>query len=194
MSSRRFRSEVSFAPDPGPWRYSVAARVLHWAIALLIVFTTALGWRMLFIEKEPGADQWFDLHRSIGLTIFTLVAARIVWRLAHAPEPLPDDVPRWQARLASVVHGLLYLLMVAIPVTGYLGAAHTKADVTWFNRIVVPRWTPPDHDLAEQLFSVHGTLVWVLVALVALHVAGALKHWLVDKDGVFERMGYSPRR
>jgi cytochrome b561 len=192
MTTRR-RSEVSFTPGPPPWRYSALARLLHWLVALLIIFTIALGWRMLFIEKEPGAEQWFDLHRSIGLTIFTLVALRLVWRLAHSPEPLPDDMPGWQRKLAAVTHWLLYLLMVVIPITGYLGASHTKAGVQWFGK-VTPRWAEPNHDLADQLFEIHGTLVWVLVALVALHVAGALKHWLIDKDGTFQRMGYGRHR
>ena len=192
MSTRR-RSEVSFSPLPAAWRYSAVARALHWVVALLIVFTTALGWRMMFIEKEPGAAEWFDLHRSIGLTIFTLVVVRLVWRLANSPEPLPDDMPTWQSRLATVTHWLLYVLMIVIPVVGYLGASYTKSGVAWFGR-ATPRWAEPNHDLAEQLFDVHGTLVWVLVALVALHVAGALKHWLIDKDGTFQRMGYSRRR
>ncbi len=191
--STRLRSEVSFSPAPAPWRYSLVARALHWVVALLIVSTTALGWRMMFIEKEPGAGEWFDLHRSIGLTIFTLVALRLVWRLANRPEPLPDDMPVWQARLATVTHWLMYVLMIVIPVIGYLGASHTKSGVAWFGR-VTPRWAEPNHDLAEQLFDVHGTLVWVLVALVALHVAGALKHWLIDKDGTFQRMGFARRR
>jgi cytochrome b561 len=191
--SPRLRSEVSFAPAPPAWRYGVIARALHWLVALLIVFTTALGWRMLFIEKEPGADQWFDLHRSIGLTIFTLVALRLVWRLAHSPEPLPDSMPAWQRKLAAVTHWLLYLLMVAIPIAGYLGASYTKAGVAWFGK-ATPRWAEPNHDLAEQLFEIHGTLVWVLVALVALHVAGALKQWLIDKDGTFQRMTFGRRR
>ena len=192
MNTRR-RSEVSFSPAPAQWRYSVLARALHWVVALLIVFTTALGWRMLFIEKEPGAAEWFDLHRSIGLTIFSLVALRLVWRLAHRPEPLPDGMPKWQVRLAVVTHWLLYMLMIVIPVVGYLGASYTKSGVAWFGR-ATPRWAEPNHDLAEQFFDVHGTLVWVLVALVALHVAGALKHWLIDKDGTFQRMGYARRR
>ena len=191
MSTRQ-RTEVSFSPAPAAWRYSFIARALHRIVALLIVFTTALGWRMLFIEKEPGAAEWFDLHRSIGLTIFSLVALRLVWRLAHSPEPLPSSLPRWQRGLASVTHWLLYLLMVVIPITGYLGASHTKSGVAWFGR-PTPAWATPDHDLAEQLFFVHGTLVWVLVALVALHVAGALKHWLIDRDGTFARMGYARR-
>jgi cytochrome b561 len=185
--------EVSFAPASEPWRYGPVARTLHWLLAALIVFTTALGWRMMAIEEEPGAGQWFDLHRSIGLTIFTLVALRVVWRLANPPEPLPAHVPGWQAKLASLTHGLLYVLIVVIPITGYAGASYAKSGVQWFGR-ATPRWAEPDHDLSEQLFDIHGTLVWVLVALVALHVAGALKHWLVDKDGTFARMGFARRR
>jgi len=102
-------------------------------------------------------------------------------------------MPKWQVRLAVVTHWLLYMLMIVIPVVGYLGASYTKSGVAWFGR-ATPRWAEPNHDLAEQFFNVHGTLVWVLVALVALHVAGALKHWLIDKDGTFQRMGYARRR
>jgi len=191
MSTRR-RTEVSFSPPPAEWRYSVLARLLHWAVALLIVFTTALGWRMVAIEKDV-AGEWYDLHRSIGLTIFALVALRLVWRLTNRPEPLPDDIPAWQRALAAVTHWLMYLLTIAIPITGYLGASHTKSGVAWFGR-PLPAWAKPDDSTAEQIFQVHGILVWVLVALVALHVAGALKHWLIDRDGTFQRMGYARRR
>ena len=112
------------------------------------------------------------------------------WR--HRPEPRPAG-PVWEARLASATHGLLYLLMVALPITGYVGASYSKAGVQWFG-IATPRWAAPDHDTAELFFSAHEVLLWTLVALVALHVAGALKHALVDRDGSFRRMWFSPRR
>jgi len=185
--SLRTPSQGSFAP--AAWRYSPTARFLHWTLALLIIFTTSIGWRMMLIEHEPGAEQWFELHMSIGLIIATLVAARVFWRLTHRPEPFPADQPAWQVRLASVTHALMYGLMVFLPITGYLGASHTKGGVKWFG-LPTPHWATPDHDLAEQFFTVHGILLWTLVALVALHVAGALKHWLIDKDGTFQRMGF----
>ena len=83
---------------------------------------------------------------------------------------------------------LLYVLMLAIPLAGYGGASFSKSGVPFFG-VLTPHWAAPNHDLAENLFDLHSTLVWVLVAAVALHVAGALKHRFVDKDGVFERMG-----
>ncbi len=179
-------------PAAVPWRYSRTAVVLHWLLAVLLTLTTAIGWRMMFIEHEPGSEAFFDLHKSIGLIIATLVVARVIWRLTHRPEPLPPG-PLWSARLAAITHALLYLLMVALPITGYLGASYSKAGVQWFG-MATPRWALPDHDRAEQFFDVHFVLVWMLVALVALHVLGGLKHLLVDKDRVFHRMWFAPHR
>jgi cytochrome b561 len=169
-----------------PWRYSGTAIGLHWLLAILITLTTAIGWRMMWIEHQPGSGQLFDLHKSIGLIIAALVALRVLWRLTHRPEPRPMGAA-WEANLASVTHALLYVLIVALPITGYLGASYSKAGVQWFG-IATPRWTAPDHDTAEQFFTVHGVLLWTLVPLVVLHVAGALKHLLIDKDGTFGRM------
>ena len=182
------------AADAAPvaWRYSRTAMALHWLLALLITLTTAIGWRMMLIEHEPGAEDWFDLHKSIGLIIAALVAVRVVWRLTHRPEPLPPG-PAWSARLAAVTHGAIYVLIVALPITGYLGAAYSKAGVKWFG-LATPRWATPNHDVAEQFFTAHEILLWTLVALVALHVLGALKHLLVDRDGVFHRMWFAPKR
>jgi len=180
------------APTKGGWRYSRTAIALHWILAVLITFTTAIGWRMMLIEHEPGSEQWFDLHRSIGLVIAAFVAARVLWRLTHRPEPLPPG-PAWSARFAAITHPVLYLLMILLPITGYLGASYTKSGVRWFG-LATPRWALPDHDLAETFFTVHGVLLWTLVALVALHILGALRHLLVDKDQVFQRMWFAPRR
>ena len=177
---------------PVAWRYSRTAIALHWLLALLIALTTAIGWRMMLIEHEPGAEVFFDLHKSIGLIIAGLVVVRVLWRLTHRPEPLPPG-PAWSARLAAVTHAAIYVLIVALPITGYVGAAHSKAGVKWFG-LATPRWATPDHDLAEQFFTAHGILLWTLVALVVLHVLGALKHLLLDRDGVFQRMWLAPRR
>jgi cytochrome b561 len=174
------------------WRYSRTAVVLHWLLALLITLTTVIGWRMMLTEHEPGSEQLFDLHKSIGLIIAAFVIARVLWRLTHRPEPLPAG-PIWSARLAAITHALLYVLMILLPITGYLGASYSKAGVRWFG-LATPQWALPDRDLAEQYLTVHGVLLWTLVALVALHVLGALKHLLLDKDRVFQRMWFARRR
>jgi cytochrome b561 len=173
------------------WRYSRTAIVLHWLLALLIALTTAIGWRMMLIKRQPGSEQLFDLHKSIGLIIAAFVVARVLWRLSHRPGPLPAG-PVWSARLAAIAHVLLYLFMVLLPITGYLGASYSKAGVRWFG-LATPRWTLPDHDLAERFFTVHGVLLWSFVVLVALHVLGGLKHLLLDKDRVFQRMWFARR-
>lgn len=175
------------APVPTAWRYGGAAVTLHWVIALLLPVMAALGWYMMSIEEETGSNWYFELHKSIGIVVALLVAARIAWRLTHRPQPLPPTVPMWQVRLSRVTQALLYGLMVLMPVTGYLGASYSKEGVKFFSADT-PRWALPDHDLAEQFFGIHSALIWVLVALIGVHVAGALHHLLRRKDGVFQRM------
>ncbi len=92
-----------------------------------------------------------------------------------------------------LTHALLYVAMVALPITGYLGASYSKAGVRWFG-LATPRWTMPDHDTAEAFFTAHEVILWTAVAIVLLHVAGALKRLLVDGDGSFRRMWLAPRR
>jgi len=189
MSSSSIDPPISPAPA---WRYSRTAVVLHWILAVLITLTTAIGWRMMLIEHEPGSEKFFELHKSIGLIIASFVVARVLWRLAHRPEPLPPG-PAWNARLAAITHALLYALMILLPITGYLGASYSEAGVRWFG-LATPQWAVRDDDLADQFFTVHGVLLWTLVVLVALHALGGLKHLLLDKDQVFQRMGFARRR
>jgi cytochrome b561 len=169
------------------WRYSTPAIVLHWVLAALIVFMAALGWWMMTVEHEPGGERWIALHQSIGLVVFTLVLLRLVWRLTHRPEPLPPGMPAWQVQLSRLMHWLLYAAMVLLPVTGIVGASHTRAGLHFFG-LALPAWAAPDRATAKQFFNIHSILVWVLVALVAMHVLAALKHLLLDGDEVFTRM------
>jgi cytochrome b561 len=175
------------------WRYTGTAIALHWGIALLIAFIAALGWYMMSIEDEPGSGWYFNLHKSLGIVMALLVAVRIGWRSLNRPEPLSTAIPKWQRQLSQATQGLLYLLMVLVPFAGYIGASYTKKGVLWFG-LATPHWAVPDHDRAEQFFDIHSVLVWVLVVLVALHVLGALKHLLIDHDGVFQRMLFKRRR
>jgi len=180
-------ADASRLASLNPWRYSRTAVFLHWTLAAMLVLTTAIGLRMMAIEDEPGSAAWFDLHKSVGLVIASFVVARVLWRLTHRPVPLGPSVPAWQVKLAGATQGLLYVLMVIIPIAGYVGASYSKAGVRFFG-LPTPAWATPDHDLAERFFDIHSALVWVLVALVALHVLGGLKHLLIDKDSIFQRM------
>lgn len=171
---------------PTPWSYARPAVSLHWLLAMLLIVMVSLGWYMMSIEKQPGSDWYFNLHKSIGLTVLGLVVLRLLWRLQHRPEDLPSSVPVWQAKLASWTQHLLYVCMVVLPVTGLTGSLYSKDGIAFFGA-ALPH-PAPNHDLSEQLFSIHGATVWVLVGLVALHVAGGLKHLLINRDGVFQRM------
>ena len=170
-----------------PWRYSTPAIVLHWVLAALIVFMACLGWYMMTVEREPSGPGLFALHRSIGLIVFTLVLLRVLWRVFHKPEPLPAGVPRWQVHLSHIVQWLLYVGMLALPITGIVGSSYSKAGIAFFGHDL-PRWVEANRENAHQYFGWHETLVWIMVGLVVLHVVGGLKHLLVDRDQVFSRM------
>ena len=186
-SASTFRS--SAFQTPAAWRYGVPAIVVHWLLALLIAGLVALGWYMMTIEKQPQGPWYFDLHRSVGLVVAGLVVLRVLWRLTHGPAPLPASLPRWEVKLSSITHWLLYACMVAMPVTGFIGASYSRSGVKFFG-LSMPAWSVPNHDRAELFFSIHSITVWVLVGLVVLHAAGGLKHLLVERDAVFQRMWF----
>jgi cytochrome b561 len=175
--------------SPREWRYAPLAVALHWLLALLIAGQATLGWYMMSIEDDPGSERWFDLHKSNGLTVFALVLVRAGWRLAHRPAALPASVPRWEAAASRLVQWSLYGCMLLLPVTGFLGASYTRSGVAFFG-LRVPAWRTPDHATSELLFGIHQTIVWILVALVALHALAGLKHLLLDRDRVFQRMWF----
>lgn len=170
-----------------PWRYASVAIALHWMLAVGVFGLMGVGWYMLSIEKDPGSAWYFDKHKSFGMIVFVLVLARIWWRARHRPAPLPDSVPTWQVRLAHLTQWGLYGCLVLMPILGFIGASYSEEGVTFFD-LPLPSWLAQNHDRSELLFSLHIGLAWVLGALIALHVAGALKHLLVDRDGVFQRM------
>lgn len=177
-------SRIVPIPEDG---YSKPAKFLHWSLALLLPFQIGMGWYMLSIEDQPGSGWYFALHISLGLTAALLVALRIGWRLHHAPPAAPSESARWQRGAARSSHVLLYVLMVLMPLTGYLGAAFSGETMGYFG-VPLPAWLPKNEVLKEQLFTAHSFIAWALVGMIALHVLAAFKHLLVDKDTVFRRM------
>jgi cytochrome b561 len=176
------------AAAPG-WRYAPFAVILHWLLALLIAAMVSLGLYMVSIEDDPGADAFFNLHKSVGIVVFALVLVRALWRLKHRPAELPASLPRWEVVASSVVQWSLYACMIVQPVTGFLGASYSKSGVVFFGWRL-PAWRQPDKDTAELFYTMHQAIAWILVALVAVHALGGLKHLLVDRDRVFQRMWF----
>ncbi len=168
------------------FRYAPPARRLHWLMALLIISMIGLGLYMVAIEKQPRAEWYFGLHMSIGVTLAALLLMRLAWRLRHPPAALPASVPRWQASASRLVHWLLYAQMLVMPLAGFGGALFSKPGATVFGRNL--RWVAPDHAVSHALLTLHSAVGWVLMATIALHVLAAVKHAVLDRDGVFQRM------
>jgi cytochrome b561 len=176
-------------------RYTVVAVVLHWIVAAIVLAQFPLGWWMQEIAKQPPGPrlQAFNLHKSIGLVILALMIARIAWRLGHPPPPLPA-MPAWQARLARTTHVLLYALLVALPLTGYLGSAFSGYPVKFFG-VAFPAWAAKNAELKDWMSAAHLALAWALALAFAAHMAGVVKHTVVKRDGLIRRMtlGLAPR-
>jgi cytochrome b561 len=157
-------------------RYSSAAVVLHWGMAAIVLAQLLLGWWMLNVPKSPPGLRagWFNLHKSIGLALGLLLLARLAWRSRHAPPSL-SGLPDWQRRAARVNHALLYACLGLLPLTGYLGSSFTRYPIRFFG-ITVPS-LGQDWPAAKQLMStLHYSCVWLLMVLLALHVAAAVSH------------------
>lgn len=169
--------------------YTPTAIAFHWAIALLIVCGFTLGWVMTSIPGfTPAKLRYFSWHKWIGVTVFALATLRIVWRATHAAPPLPLGMAMWQRVAAHLVHALLYVLMIAVPVTGYLYSSAVNVPVVYLGLVPLPRLIAPDPTLKVVFKTAHIVLNYGLAALVFAHVAGALKHQWVDRDGLLARM------
>jgi len=175
---------------PTHWHYDTIARGFHWLIALLIFGLIGLGWYMTSIGDKPYSGWYFDLHKSFGVIVGILICLRILWRLTHTPAPLPASVPRWQALASKTIHGLLYACMIIMPMSGFLGSSLGKYGVVFFG-ITLPNWLKQNLSVSKQLFEVHRLVVWILVGLLVLHILAAIKHLLINKDSVFQRMWFS---
>jgi cytochrome b561 len=170
-------------------RYTTIAIVLHWLIAVLIVGAFTLGLVMTDIPGfSPTKLRYFSWHKWAGVTVLLLAALRLLWRLKKRPPALPAAMPAWQRGAAHGLHHLLYVMMFAVPVSGYLYTLAAGVPVVYFGLFKLPVFFAKDPALAVILKPVHYWLNMLLAALVGLHVLAALKHQLIDRDGTMRRM------
>lgn len=168
--------------------YSSTAIALHWAVALLIVASFTIGLYMVGIEVSPRKLRLYSWHKWVGVTIALLMLVRIGWRLTHPAPALPTTMVRWERMLASGTHLLLYALLLAVPITGWLMSSASGFPVVYFGVVPLPDLVGKDKALAETLKLVHFILNKTLLVLVVLHVAAALKHHFRDRDTILARM------
>ncbi len=167
--------------------YTRTAIALHWLAAALIVANLALGVSMVELPLSPLKLHLFAWHKSIGLSVFLVASARLAWRHAHPP-PSPVAMPEWQRRAAAATHAALYVLMLAVPLSGWIYSSSTGVSVVYLGLAPLPDLVAKDKALAAVLKAVHVTLNLGLVALVGVHAGAALKHHVVDRDAVLPRM------
>jgi cytochrome b561 len=168
--------------------YTRTAIGLHWLIALAIAGSFALGLYMHDLPLSPEKLKLYSWHKWAGVTIFLLVLVRLGWRLRHRPPPLPTELPRWQKVAAEGAHHLLYVLMIAIPVSGWLMSSAKGYQTVWFGILPLPDLLGKDKELGDSLREVHELLNFSLAALVLAHAGAALKHHFIDRDGILRRM------
>ena len=183
---------MSINHDNSQPTYSTGAKIIHAVTALLVLIN--IGWG-LHMEHFPGykhgQPEWNDLlfyHASIGALIFWLTVVRVVWRAKHQPPQEPAAMPAWQKTVAKLVHGALYFILLALPLSGYIHRLAGNHAVSFWGAFNWPILLDPNEPLRLLMDKIHVGLACVLIALLVLHLAAVFKHTLIDRDGILKRM------
>lgn len=172
-----------------PVRYTATAQTLHWLTAVLMIAILPIAWHMTTLARDnPTRETWYTVHKSIGLTILALSIIRIVWRGLHPPPPLPGTMGKLEAAAAVASHWLLYVILFAMPVSGYLLSAAGGHPVSYFGLFDIPNIVPQNRDLSRTADLIHVAGQWAVYALVILHVLATAWHLIAHRDGILDRM------
>lgn len=166
--------------------YTPQAKLFHWLTLFLLAIQYTIGWLMPDVHRDTQPVGLIDLHLSFGALIVLLVVLRLAWRIAH-PVPQVNASPLLR-RIALATHGLLYVLLVAFPLMGWANASSRGWPVSLFGLIPLPALSPKGSSFGHLLGDLHQLTAWVLIAVVALHVIGALYHHFILKDETLKRM------
>jgi cytochrome b561 len=170
-------------------RYTRVAIALHWILALGILLQIGLGFYLGEVPRgSPERSAWVNFHKSTGISLAALILVRLSWRIAHRPPPLPGAMPAWERVAARASHALLYVCMVGMPLTGYVASNFSKFGIKFFGLVMLPPWGIDDKQIYAAFNTAHKVLALAFVGLILLHVAAALKHALVERDGIMRRM------
>lgn len=169
-------------------RYTGIAIGLHWLIAFALIGSFSVGLYMVDLPLSPQKLKLYSWHKWAGVTIFLFVVLRLGWRLSHSPPEMPAAMPAWQRKVAEATHVLLYLLMLAVPLSGWLMSSAKGFQTVWFGVLPLPDLLGKNKELGDLLQKVHEVLNFTMAALVIAHLGAALKHHFIDRDDVLSRM------
>ncbi len=181
------RSTEHFIPLRNtPECYGIVAQTLHWLIAALVIVQFVLGVKTAGLPLSLERLILLARHKSLGLTLFALVILRLAWRIYSPPPPQPSQAPLRTA--AQLSHGLLYALLLAMPIIGWLLSSASSLTVSWFGLFSLPNLVTPDRRLAHWMLLTHQTMAWLLLTVVVIHIGAAFWHHFILKDNVLTRM------
>ena len=169
-------------------RYTPAAIALHWILAALIIGNLAFGLYAVGLPLSPQKLKYFSWHKWVGVTVFALSAARLLWRLTHPAPALPDSIPPWEKRAANASHALLYVLFFAAPLTGWLFSSAAGFQTVYLGILPIPDLLSKNKEVADVLRLAHRWINYTMATVIALHAVAALKHHILDRDEVLTRM------
>jgi cytochrome b561 len=178
--------DMAAAEGPG---YSAVARTFHWLTAGLVLTSLPIGISMANLDLGgPVEDPMYHIHRSIGAVVLVLTIGRLIYRLSHPAPPLPAGMPAWQQATALATHWGLYALLIVQPVVGWIATSAYRAPVLFFWLFDLPPIWREDRPFSEAMFVVHRSMGIFIAALICVHIAAALYHHFILRDGVLKRM------
>ncbi len=177
---------------PANQRYNGIAMALHWLLAIALVSIFSVGLYMADLPFSPQRLKLYNWHKWAGISILILSVVRLAWRLSHKPPALPQAVtlgmPSWQMQAYHATHVLMYALFFIVPLVGWAYSSAAGFSIVLFGVLPLPDFVPVGKDLAELIKPWHQISAFALAGLVLLHVAAAIKHHFIDKDGLLQRM------
>ena len=168
--------------------YPATSKLLHWLVAACVLITAGLAVAMTRIDKGPTQDTLYNLHKSFGVLILILMLLRLINRLAAGALAPETEIDPWQKTVSSIVHSSLYVLLLAMPVVGYVANSAYGATTSFFGLFELPMMVSKNEGLATQLFTLHRWVGWFVILLVLTHIGAALYHHFIRRDAVLKRM------
>jgi cytochrome b561 len=177
-------ADAGSTADP---RYTKVAIWLHWLIGLSVIINIGLAMLTEGLPREAHREA-MNIHKALGITILVLTALRILWRLGHKPPPLPAGTPAWQRPVSKILHFLFYLLLILLPLSGWVWMSAADRPIDFFGLFTVPSIAAPSKGLADTLHERHELLGITMLVLVVIHILAVLKHQYVDRTRLMGRM------